>query len=150
MFDFQQCRDHCLMQLQSMEDFPFGPDIYVYKVGKIFAILSEKEGVARVNLKCDPAEALMLRDIFPAITPGYHMNKQHWNTVLLDGSVPDNEIKRQIENSYQLIVKSLPKAKRGQLLMAALDGFDKDYIRQLEHNSKTDNPPIFGDGNAAG
>lgn len=111
-FDFQQCRDHCLMQLQSIEDFPFGPDIYVYKVGKIFAILSEKEGVARVNLKCDPAEALMLRDIFPAITPGYHMNKQHWNTVLLDGSVPENEIKRQIENSYQLIVNSLPKAKR--------------------------------------
>jgi len=58
----------------------------------------------------------MLRDIFPAITPGYHMNKQHWNTVLLDASVPDNEIKRQIENSYQLVVKSLPKAKRPQLV----------------------------------
>ncbi|MEW5681576.1 MAG: MmcQ/YjbR family DNA-binding protein [Pseudomonadota bacterium] len=112
-FDFQQCRDYCLMQLQSMEDFPFGPDAYVYKVaGKIFAILGEERGVARVNLKCDPAEAVMLRDIFPAITPGYHMNKQHWNTVLLNGSVPDNEVKRQIENSYQLIVNSLAKAKR--------------------------------------
>jgi predicted DNA-binding protein (MmcQ/YjbR family) len=54
----------------------------------------------------------MLRVIFPAISPGFHMNKQHWNTVLLDGSVPDNEIKRQIENSYKLIVQSLPKAKR--------------------------------------
>lgn len=114
-FDFQQCRDYCLQQRQSVEDFPFGPDVYVYKVGKIFAILSEQDGVARVNLKCDPAEAQMLRDIFAAITPGYHMNKQHWNTVLLDGSVPDNEIKRQIENSYQLIVNSLPKAKRSQL-----------------------------------
>ena len=112
MFSFEQCRDYCLMQLQSVEDFPFGPDIYVYKTGKIFAILSEQDGIARVNLKCDPAEARMLRDIFPAITPGYHMNKQHWNTVLLDGSVPENEIKRQIDNSYQLIVKSLPKAKR--------------------------------------
>lgn len=111
--NFQQCRNHCLMQLQSLEDFPFGPDAYVYKVaGKIFAILSEKQGVAGVSLKCDPTEALMLREIFPAVTPGYHMNKQHWNTVLLDGSVPDNELKRQIENSYQLIVKSLPKAKR--------------------------------------
>ena len=112
-FDFQQCRDYCLMQLQSVEVFPFGPDASVYTVaGTIFAILGEEHGVARVNLKCDPAEALMLRDIFPAVTPGYHMNKQHWNTVLLDGSVPDNEIKRQIENSYQLIVNSLPKAKR--------------------------------------
>ena len=116
MFNFQQCREHCLMQLHSIEDFPFGPDFYVYKVvGKVFAILSETKGVARVNLKCDPAEALMLRDIFAAVTPGYHMNKRHWNTLLLDGSVPQNEVKRQIENSYQLVVKSLPKAKRPQL-----------------------------------
>lgn len=123
--DFQASRDHCLMQLQSIEDFPFGPDAYVYKVvGKVFAILSEQrteqsavqrdqpERIASINLKCDPTEALMLRQIFPAITPGYHMNKQHWNTVLLDGSVPENEIKRMIENSYALVVKSLPKAKR--------------------------------------
>ncbi|MBU1437455.1 MAG: MmcQ/YjbR family DNA-binding protein [Gammaproteobacteria bacterium] len=123
--DFQACRDHCLMQLQSIEDFPFGPDVYVYKVvGKMFGLLSEsllpaptgdtskKQRIASINLKCDPSEALMLRQIFPAITPGYHMNKQHWNTVLLDGSVPENEIKRMIENSYALVVKSLPKAKR--------------------------------------
>ena len=118
--DFQQCREHCLMQLQSTEDFPFGPDIYVYKVvGKIFAILSETQREARVNLKCDPAEAIMLRDIFAAVTPGYHMNKQHWNTVVLDGSVPVNELKQQIENSYQLVVKSLPKAKRPALALPA-------------------------------
>lgn len=120
--DFQACRDHCLMQLQSTEDFPFGPDVYVYKVaGKIFAILSEslvpttpaaKVKLASINLKCDPTEALMLRQIFPAVTPGYHMNKQHWNTVLLDDSVPENEIKRMIENSYALVVKRLPKAQR--------------------------------------
>jgi len=120
--DFQACRDHCLMQLQSIEDFPFGPDVYVYKVvGKVFAILSESPDPtnpavharrASINLKCDPTEALMLRQIFQAITPGYHMNKQHWNTVLLDASVPENEIKRMIENSYALVVKSLPKAKR--------------------------------------
>jgi predicted DNA-binding protein (MmcQ/YjbR family) len=117
--NFTSCRDYCLMQLQSCEDFPFGPDIYVYKVaGKVFAILSESlladsaGRLASVNLKCDPAEALMLRQIFPAISPGYHMNKQHWNTVLLDGSVPENELKRQIEQSYQLVVATLPKAKR--------------------------------------
>lgn len=123
--DFEACRDHCLMQLQSIEDFPFGPDVYVYKVvGKVFAILSEQRTeqsatqggqprrFASINLKCDPIEALMLRQIFPGVTPGYHMNKQHWNTVLLDSSVPENEIKRMIENSYALVVKSLPKAKR--------------------------------------
>ncbi len=117
--NFTNCRDYCLMQLQSQEDFPFGPDVYVYKVaGKVFAILSESlladsaGRLARVNLKCDPAEALMLRQIFPAISPGYHMNKQHWNTVLLDGSVPENELKRQIEQSYQLVVATLPKARR--------------------------------------
>ncbi len=117
--NFTHCRDYCLMQLQSQEDFPFGPDIYVYKVvGKVFAILSESllpdsaGRLASVNLKCDPAEALMLRQIFPAISPGYHMNKQHWNTVLLDGTVPENELKRQIDQSYQLVVATLPKAKR--------------------------------------
>lgn len=121
--NFASCRDYCLMQLQSSEDFPFGPDIYVYKVvGKVFAILSESllpdsaGRLASVNLKCDPAEALMLRQIFPAISPGYHMNKQHWNTVLLDGSVPENELKRQIERSYQLVVATLPKAKRPLLI----------------------------------
>lgn len=114
--NFQLCRDYCLMLLQSTEDFPFGPDAYVYKVaGKIFAILFETAGLARINLKCEPDEALMLRDIFPAVTPGYHMNKRHWNTLLLDGSVPENEVKRQIENSYQLVVKSLPQAKRPRL-----------------------------------
>lgn len=111
--DFQQCRDYCLQQLQSEEDFPFGPQYYVYKVaGKVFAILAERQGVASVNLKCDPAEALMLRDIFSAVTPGYHMNKKHWNTLVLDSSVPLNEIKRQIDNSYGLVVQSLPKSRR--------------------------------------
>lgn len=111
--DFEQCRDYCLQQLQSVEDFPFGPEYYVYKVaGKVFAILAERQGLASVNLKCDPTEALMLRDIFSAVTPGYHMNKKHWNTLLLDGSVPLNEIKRQIDNSYALVVQTLPKSRR--------------------------------------
>lgn len=111
--DFQQCQNYCLEQLQSWQDHPFGPDLTVFKVvDKVFAILGETGGVARVNLKCDPSEALALRDIFSAVRPGYHMNKKHWNTVTLDGSVPLNEIKRQIDNSYLLVVASLPKAKR--------------------------------------
>lgn len=109
-FGFAQAREYCLAQMVSVEDFPFGPDIYVYKsLGKVFAILTEKDGLARINLKADPTEALMLRQMFAAITPGYHMNKTHWNTVLLDGTVPDNEIRRQIENSWQLIQ---PKRRR--------------------------------------
>ena len=113
MFGFEECRQYCLAQLASREDFPFGPDTYVYKTGdKIFAILAEQEGVARVNLKSDPTEALMLRQMFSAITPGYHMNKQHWNTIVLDNSVPVGELQRQIENSWRLVQLSLPKAKR--------------------------------------
>ncbi len=103
-FAFENAREYCLVQPGAMEDFPFGPDIYVYKShGKIFAILMEKDGLVRLNLKADPTEALMLRQMFAAITPGYHMNKRHWNTVLLDGSVPANEIQRQIDSSWRLI-----------------------------------------------
>jgi predicted DNA-binding protein (MmcQ/YjbR family) len=75
--------------------------------GKMFATLVEQDGQARTNLKCDPDEAAMLRDIFSAVIPGYHMNKRHWNTVALDGDVPLGEIKRMIDRSYGLVVKSL-------------------------------------------
>ncbi len=109
-FDFTAARAYCLEQPGSCEDFPFGPDIYVYKShGKIFAILTEKDKLARINLKADPTEALMLRQLFASVRPGYHMNKTHWNTVLLDGTVPLNEIKRQIDNSCALIQ---PKRRR--------------------------------------
>jgi predicted DNA-binding protein (MmcQ/YjbR family) len=110
MDSFAAVQQHCLAQAVSCEDFPFGPDIYVYKThGKVFAILTEKDGVARVNLKADPTEALMLRQMFSAVTPGYHMNKKHWNTLLLDGSVPDAEVQRQIEQSWRLVQ---PKQRR--------------------------------------
>lgn len=104
MDSFLAVREYCLAQAVSCEDFPFGPDIYVYKThGKIFAIITEKAGVLRLNLKAEPTQALMLRQIFSAITPGYHMNKKHWNTLLLDGSIPDAEVQRQIEQSWRLV-----------------------------------------------
>lgn len=78
----------------------------------MFALLIQQKGAASINLKCDPDEALALRDIFPAITPGYHMNKKHWNTVQLDGSVPNGEIERMIDNSFRLVVEGMPKAQR--------------------------------------
>jgi predicted DNA-binding protein (MmcQ/YjbR family) len=96
-----------------VEDFPFGPDVYVYKIGgRMFATLASEAGLARMNLKCDPEEALFLRDLFAAVRPGYHMNKAHWNTVLLDGSVPRGELERMIDRSYGLVVRKLARAER--------------------------------------
>ena len=79
---------------------------------KMFATLSEEQGEGRMNLKCDPDQAQALRDIFAAVTPGYHMNKKHWNTLKLDGSIPRGEIERMIDHSYALVVGGLPKKVR--------------------------------------
>lgn len=106
-----------LAQPEAREDFPFGLDVAVMKIeAKMFATLAENEGVAQMNLKCDPDEAVMLRDIFDAIIPGYHMNKRHWNTVILDGSIPVGEVERMIENSYKLVVAGLAARPRKALL----------------------------------
>lgn len=94
-------------------DYPFGPEARVFKVrAKMFALVMHRGDVIRVNLKCDPHEAIQLRDVFDAVTPGYHMNKKHWNTILIDGSIPTCEIERMIDSSYELVVKSLPKKER--------------------------------------
>lgn len=92
--------------------YPFGPEAAVYKVeGKVFAIAVD----GRINLKCDPVHAQELRAVFSEITPGYHMNKKHWNTLDLTGDLPNSEIHRQIDHSYDLIVKKLPKATKQRL-----------------------------------
>jgi predicted DNA-binding protein (MmcQ/YjbR family) len=115
--DYQQAKDYLLGKPEAVADYPFYPDILVPKVrGRMFATLSERRGIAEMNLKCDPDEAHALRDIFAAVKPGYHMNKKHWNTVTLDGSVPENEIRRMIDNSYFLVVKKLPKNAQTALL----------------------------------
>jgi predicted DNA-binding protein (MmcQ/YjbR family) len=111
--NFDDARVYLLQHPEAIEDFPFGPDVYVYKIGnKMFATLGSDDGVARMNLKCDPEEAMILRDVFDAVLPGYHMNKAHWNTVLLNGSIPRGEIERMIDRSYGLVVKSLKRAER--------------------------------------
>jgi predicted DNA-binding protein (MmcQ/YjbR family) len=103
-------------QPEAYEDHPFGPDVAVFKVrSKMFATLGYEGDVARINLKCDPEEALVLRDIFDAVLPGYHMNKAHWNTVILDGSIPRGEIEQMIDRSYGLVVKGLKKSERTSL-----------------------------------
>ena len=100
----------------SIEDYPFGFDTLVYKVGgKMFALFGEEDNPIRMNLKCDPNEAIILRDMFDSVIPGYHMNKEHWNTVILNGTIPDEEIRKMIDESYRLVVKSLKKADRAKL-----------------------------------
>jgi len=101
---------------ETSEDQPFGPDDDVYKVaGKMFLILSPTSDPPAMSLKCDPVIALELREEFEAVTPGYHLNKTHWNTVVLDGSVPDRELKRMIAHSYEQVVNGLPKSLRVKL-----------------------------------
>ncbi|MDP5053157.1 MAG: MmcQ/YjbR family DNA-binding protein [Congregibacter sp.] len=114
--NYDQARTYLLGRPESWEDYPFGPGIAVFKIsGKMFATLGSDAGVARMNLKCDPDEAVMLRDIFDGVKPGYHMNKRHWNTVLLDNSVPRGEVERLIDNSYALVVQGLPSKERKAL-----------------------------------
>lgn len=111
--NFDDARAYLLKRPEANEDFPFGPDVYVYKVrNKMFATLGSDDTVARMNLKCDPEEAMILRDVFAAVVPGYHMNKAHWNTVILDGSIPRGELERMIDRSYGLVVKGLKKTER--------------------------------------
>ena len=112
--DLQQAKDYMLGKPATRLDYPFTPDVMVFKVkDKMFATLAIRDdGIANMNLKCDPDEALALRDIFPSVLPGYHMNKKHWNTVLLDGSIPAGEIERMIDNSFLLVVKGMKKADR--------------------------------------
>ncbi len=111
--DVETARQYLLGKPEALEDYPFGPDVAVMKVrGKMFATLSTFEGEGRMNLKCDPDQALALRDIFAAVQPGYHMNKKHWNTVCLDGSIPQGELERMIDHSYSLVLIGLPKAER--------------------------------------
>ena len=109
-------REYCLSKPVATEGTPFGPDNIVFKVeGKMFALAALDEVPPAVNLKCDPDLALELRDRYEQVTPGYHMNKKHWNTVVLDGVIPEREIKKMIDHSYDLVVRSLPRAKRKKL-----------------------------------
>lgn len=111
-----ELRAHCLGLPEASEDLPFGPDALVFKVcGKMFALLSLDAIPPRVNLKGDPEQAAELRERYEAITPGYHMNKQHWNTVTVDGRVPAALVRSMIDDSYRLVVAGLRKADRERI-----------------------------------
>lgn len=111
-------QDHCLKKKGKItEEFPFGEDVLVYKVeGKVFLLTRVEEHPLSLNLKCDPDYAIELRERYDAVTPGYHMNKKHWNTVVLDGSVPVGEVLKMIDHSYEQVVMGLPLKVRKKLL----------------------------------
>jgi predicted DNA-binding protein (MmcQ/YjbR family) len=99
----EDLRDYCISKPGATESFPFGDDTLVFKFnGKIFALVN-LDGDLSINLKCDPAFAIELRERYSSVTPGYHMNKKHWNTVNLDGTIPDKEIFKWIDHSYNLV-----------------------------------------------
>jgi len=101
--DIVSLRDYCIAKDGVTESFPFGEDTLVFKTaGKIFALVN-LDGDLSINLKCDPEFAIELRERYPSVTPGYHMNKKHWNTVSIDGSVPDKDVFSWIDHSYDLI-----------------------------------------------
>lgn len=116
--DIEAFRNHCLRKPGVTEEFPFDNETLVFKVmGKIFA-LADVSLFTSANLKCDPERAVELREQYPAVQPGYHMNKKHWNTVLMDGTIGDTLLTEWIDHSYDMVVAGLPRKVRDTLLSA--------------------------------
>ena len=120
--NFSTLRKYLAAKPGAVEDFPFDPVILVFKVGgKMFALVATDEDPPRINLKCDPLKAEILREYYPAVLPGYHMNKRHWNTVVLDGSIPDEELVAMIDESHDLVVQNLPRARPNETKTARFE-----------------------------
>jgi predicted DNA-binding protein (MmcQ/YjbR family) len=113
---FGALRDYCIARPGATESFPFGDSALVFKVeGKMFALLAMEPRPPKISLKCDPHRAVELRERTPAVQPGYHMNKRHWNTIEADGSLTAAELRELIDHSYDLVVATLPKSARARL-----------------------------------
>ncbi len=111
--DITEIREFCLSLPETEETLPFDETTLVYKVGGKMFLLTDMTDRGGINVKCDPDRAIELRERYAEeVTPGYHMNKRHWNTVRTDGDLPEKQIRRWIEDSYRLVAESLPKAKR--------------------------------------
>ncbi len=113
--DIEEIRAYCLSKNGTEESFPFDDTTLVVKVGGKIFILINLQGDSSMNLKCDPERAIELRESNPAIIPGWHMNKKHWNTVILDGSLPKKLVLEMVDHSYNLVVKSLPGKIRSEV-----------------------------------
>lgn len=129
--DIESIRNYCLQKTGVTEELPFDEDSPVYKViGKIFVIASLTPPYS-INLKCDPEKAIELRERYDAVTPGYHMNKTHWNTVDLENNIPPKLIKEWIDHSYDLVVRGLSIKQQGKLALKNYSG-----TKQKEKKSK--------------
>ncbi len=114
--NIEEIREYCIAKAGVTEEFPFDEETLVFKVGGKMFLLTDLEDPWWINIKCDPELAVERREAYPEdVTPGYHMNKKHWNTVNIDGVVPDDELRRWIDESYTLVVASLPKKVREKL-----------------------------------
>ncbi len=114
--DIELYRNYCLAKLGVTEEFPFDKRILVFKVGRKIFSLMDIESFDSINLKCDPEKAIQLREHHSGVIPGYHMNKRHWNTVSCDGSIADKLILEWTNDSYNLVLNSLPLRVRKELL----------------------------------
>ena len=110
--NIESLREYCLSKKDVEEVLPFGPDVLVYKIsGKIFLLFSLDDDPLQFNVKCDPELAIELREEYSCVIPGYHMNKKHWNTVIIDGSVSSKRLKEWIDHSYALVAKQKKSKK---------------------------------------
>ncbi|MBI5645405.1 MAG: MmcQ/YjbR family DNA-binding protein [Ignavibacteriae bacterium] len=113
-------RNYCLSKPGVEETFPFDETTLVFKVaGKMFLLAALENVPLTINIKCDPARAVELREQYEEVQPGYHMNKKNWNTVTLDGAITDRTIREWIDDSYALVVSGLPKKLQAELALAA-------------------------------
>ena len=113
--NIEEYRDYCLSFKCTSESFPFNEAVLVFKVlDKIFS-LADVESYNGVNAKCNPEKAIELREEYFGVTPAFHMNKKHWNTISVDGSIPDNLIKEWVKDSYYLVVSKMPKKKQAEI-----------------------------------
>jgi predicted DNA-binding protein (MmcQ/YjbR family) len=110
--NIEQIREYCLKRKGVTEEFPFDEGTLVFKVaGKIFLLASLESIPLQINLKCEPEKAIELREEYDSVQPGYHMNKKHWNTIIIDGTVPNRDLFEWIDDSYNLVVTGLKKSE---------------------------------------
>lgn len=148
MIDLETIRDYCLQkQGKITEEFPFDEATMVFKIfGKMFLLTDVNVMPLSMNLKCDPERAIELRERYPSITPGYHMNKKWWNTVEVDGSVPEKLVFELIDHSYDEVVKKLPKKVKDKIKLKVLP---KNTIEGKSQNLKQKTSHSFSSRKAA-
>lgn len=114
--NIEELREYCLSKIAVSEGFPFDEETLVFKVLDKMFLLTNITGELRMNVKCDPEKIIELRELHSSVLPGYHMNKKHWNTVVIDGSESDNQLKEWIDDSYNQVVGKMTKKKQSELM----------------------------------